>query len=223
MRVPFGVECESAGGRGLAAGCYHRGRRWPEARASAAMATESDRGRAHERRHMVDTQIRARGVRHAGVLRAMAAVPRHEFVPAVSASAAYEDRPLPIGYGQTISQALHGRGDDRGAGAGGRRPGARGRDRMRLPGGGAGASRGGGRHDRMGARAGGAGRRDAGRTRDCQRAGDGRRRQPRRAGRAFRQDHRHRRGARPRRARSSTSWPSAAGWCCRAARRGTRC
>ena len=68
------------------------------------MATESDRGRAHERRHMVDTQIRARGVRHAGVLRAMAAVPRHEFVPAVSASAAYEDRPLPIGYGQTISQ-----------------------------------------------------------------------------------------------------------------------
>ncbi len=68
------------------------------------MATESERARAAERSRMVETQIRARGVRHAGVLRALAAVPRHEFVPAASAPAAYEDRPLPIGYGQTISQ-----------------------------------------------------------------------------------------------------------------------
>ena len=68
------------------------------------MATEADRGRAAERSHMVETQIRARGVRHAGVVRAMAAVPRHEFVPAASAPAAYKDRPLPIGHGQTISQ-----------------------------------------------------------------------------------------------------------------------
>ena len=69
-----------------------------------ATETQSDSGRAPERSRMVETQIRARGVRHAGTLRAMAAVPRHEFVPAASAHAAYEDRPLPIGHGQTISQ-----------------------------------------------------------------------------------------------------------------------
>ena len=59
---------------------------------------------AAERVRMVDEQLRARGVRHEGVLRAMAAVPRHEFVPAQHRSAAYEDRPLPLGHGQTISQ-----------------------------------------------------------------------------------------------------------------------
>ncbi len=53
---------------------------------------------------MVETQIRARGIRHAGVVSAMAAVPRHEFVTAAWAHDAYEDRPLSIGYGQTISQ-----------------------------------------------------------------------------------------------------------------------
>jgi protein-L-isoaspartate(D-aspartate) O-methyltransferase len=39
-----------------------------------------------------------------GVLEAMAKVPRHEFVPREEASAAYKNRPLPIGHGQTISQ-----------------------------------------------------------------------------------------------------------------------
>lgn len=56
------------------------------------------------RRQMVDTQIRARGVDHPEVLRAMAAVPRHRFVPDALQSMAYRDRPLPIGQGQTISQ-----------------------------------------------------------------------------------------------------------------------
>ena len=56
------------------------------------------------RRRMVDTQIRTRGVQHPGVLRAMTDVPRHEFVPREHRADAYEDRPLPIGYGQTISQ-----------------------------------------------------------------------------------------------------------------------
>ena len=53
---------------------------------------------------MVDRQILRRGVEDEAVLRAMRAVPRHRFVPERYAPNAYEDRPLPIGYGQTISQ-----------------------------------------------------------------------------------------------------------------------
>lgn len=57
-----------------------------------------------ERREMVELQIRRRGVRDARVLEAMLAVPRHEFVPPEYVGAAYEDRPLPIGESETISQ-----------------------------------------------------------------------------------------------------------------------
>ena len=53
---------------------------------------------------MVDVQIRARGVRDERVLAAMARVPREAFVPAVSQAEAFEDRPLPLADGQTISQ-----------------------------------------------------------------------------------------------------------------------
>jgi protein-L-isoaspartate(D-aspartate) O-methyltransferase len=53
---------------------------------------------------MVEMQIRRRGVTDEEVLRAMERVPRHEFVPENQQSHAYADRPLPIGYGQTISQ-----------------------------------------------------------------------------------------------------------------------
>lgn len=56
------------------------------------------------RRRMVSTQIRKRGVEDARVLEAMAAVPRHEFVPEEQRPHAYDDRPLPIGHEQTISQ-----------------------------------------------------------------------------------------------------------------------
>lgn len=56
------------------------------------------------RERMVETQIRAREVRDAGVLQAMARVPRHLFVPDDMRPFAYDDRPLPIGRGQTISQ-----------------------------------------------------------------------------------------------------------------------
>jgi protein-L-isoaspartate(D-aspartate) O-methyltransferase len=59
---------------------------------------------AAERRTMIDTQIRKRGVSSARVLEAMAAVPRHEFVPIPFRGDAYADKPLPIGEGQTISQ-----------------------------------------------------------------------------------------------------------------------
>lgn len=73
-------------------------------------------------RVMIETQIERRGVRDALVLGAMRAVPRHAFVPAELRAQAYEDAPLPIGGGQTISQpymvaamtaALKLRGDER--------------------------------------------------------------------------------------------------------------
>jgi protein-L-isoaspartate(D-aspartate) O-methyltransferase len=53
---------------------------------------------------MVSTQIAARGVTDRRVLDAMRAVPRHVFVPRGARAHAYEDRPLFIGHGQTISQ-----------------------------------------------------------------------------------------------------------------------
>jgi protein-L-isoaspartate(D-aspartate) O-methyltransferase len=56
------------------------------------------------RHEMVQTQIAARGIEDEKVLAAMKEVPRHEFVPPAYRSQAYEDHPLPIGKGQTISQ-----------------------------------------------------------------------------------------------------------------------
>jgi protein-L-isoaspartate(D-aspartate) O-methyltransferase len=53
---------------------------------------------------MVREQILVRGVRDSLTLRAMSFVPRHAFVPSSVADLAYEDCPLPIGFGQTISQ-----------------------------------------------------------------------------------------------------------------------
>ena len=53
---------------------------------------------------MVDSQLRARGLRDERVLSAMNRVPRHEFVAEQYRSQAYEDHPLPIGRDQTISQ-----------------------------------------------------------------------------------------------------------------------
>ncbi|SBV94091.1 L-isoaspartate protein carboxylmethyltransferase type II [uncultured delta proteobacterium] len=56
------------------------------------------------RDRMVREQIAGRGIRDAAVLRAMGSVPRHLFVDEALVSQAYGDHPLPIGYGQTISQ-----------------------------------------------------------------------------------------------------------------------
>ena len=53
---------------------------------------------------MIDEQLIARGIRDERVLTAIREVPRHEFVPAALRDRAYDDRPLPIGHGQTISQ-----------------------------------------------------------------------------------------------------------------------
>ena len=57
-----------------------------------------------ERNDMVNRQIKSRGINDKNTLNAMKAVKRHLFVPAGYSNNAYEDRPLPIGYGQTISQ-----------------------------------------------------------------------------------------------------------------------
>ncbi len=59
---------------------------------------------AKAREAMVAAQIEARGVKDEATLAAMRRVARHLFVPSESRDAAYEDHPLPIGSGQTISQ-----------------------------------------------------------------------------------------------------------------------
>ena len=59
---------------------------------------------AESRRAMVIEQLARRGIRDTRVLGAMGTVPRHRFVDAALADNAYEDRPLPIGHGQTISK-----------------------------------------------------------------------------------------------------------------------
>lgn len=65
---------------------------------------DQDEQFARMREDMVRTQIAARGVRDERVLAAMREVPRHLFVPPEMRPSAYDDRPLPIGEGQTISQ-----------------------------------------------------------------------------------------------------------------------
>ncbi|MCJ7554965.1 MAG: protein-L-isoaspartate(D-aspartate) O-methyltransferase [Ignavibacteriaceae bacterium] len=57
-----------------------------------------------ERERMVRTQIEYRGIKNQHTLDAMKKVPRHKFVPDNVVDHSYTDRPLPIGYGQTISQ-----------------------------------------------------------------------------------------------------------------------
>ena len=71
---------------------------------NAAGTDDMDYNRARTR--MVAEQLSAstRGISNPAVLQAMATVPRHEFVPANLRRYAYDDRPLPIGYAQTISQ-----------------------------------------------------------------------------------------------------------------------
>jgi len=53
---------------------------------------------------MVREQIQERGISHPDVLRVMRQTPRHLFIPERWRAQAYEDHPVPIGYGQTISQ-----------------------------------------------------------------------------------------------------------------------
>jgi len=75
-----------------------------EAQVSPPPSTPTPDPYLEKRRQMVERQIKARGVSDERVLAAMEKVPRHEFVPPDYLSQAYADHPLPIGYGQTISQ-----------------------------------------------------------------------------------------------------------------------
>jgi protein-L-isoaspartate(D-aspartate) O-methyltransferase len=59
---------------------------------------------AAQRQRMVDQQLKGRGIQDKRVLAAMVKVAREEFIPVDARGDAYEDRPLPIGYDQTISQ-----------------------------------------------------------------------------------------------------------------------
>ena len=72
--------------------------------ALACAAEKPDEAVARQRERMVAQQIEARGVKDARTLAAMRKVPRHLFVPPTSVAEAYDDHPLPIGQGQTISQ-----------------------------------------------------------------------------------------------------------------------
>ncbi len=80
------------------------------AAACGAAETVPDRGGPTEdlfrqaRENMVESGIVAWGIRDPAIVEAMGQVPRHEFVPVEYIDQAYENHPLPIGYGQTISQ-----------------------------------------------------------------------------------------------------------------------
>jgi protein-L-isoaspartate(D-aspartate) O-methyltransferase len=63
-----------------------------------------ENGYENDRMAMVEDQLRRRGISDPRVLEAMAKIPRHLFIAPEFRSSAYEDRPLPIGEGQTISQ-----------------------------------------------------------------------------------------------------------------------
>jgi protein-L-isoaspartate(D-aspartate) O-methyltransferase len=67
-------------------------------------ADNEDKAYADKRKTMVQKQIKQRGIKDSEVLKAMRSVPRHLFVQKAWTNHAYEDRPLPIGHGQTISQ-----------------------------------------------------------------------------------------------------------------------
>jgi len=91
----------------------HRHRAMDDTRETRAKPKSGAIGQASSEGHdefeatrhaMVETQLRRRGIVDKEVLEAMDAVPRHEFVPADFRNRAYEDSPLPIGEGQTISQ-----------------------------------------------------------------------------------------------------------------------
>ncbi len=82
-------------GGSMGGGCNPRGGR---------TNPQSDPDWKARREQMVRSQIESRGVRDPEVLQAMRAVPRHLFVPDEMRDASYQDSPLPIGEGQTISQ-----------------------------------------------------------------------------------------------------------------------
>src|SRR5580658_1924998 len=79
-----------------------RARLWKRTSESPSNSSASPYNEA--RNAMVDTQLRRRGISDPATLAAMSAIPRHEFVPSDFRNRAYDDAPVPIGEGQTISQ-----------------------------------------------------------------------------------------------------------------------
>jgi protein-L-isoaspartate(D-aspartate) O-methyltransferase len=69
-----------------------------------SLAAQTERNWTGLREYMVAEHIEGRGLRDRATLRAMRTVPRHLFVPEALRNQAYDDTPLPIGFGQTISQ-----------------------------------------------------------------------------------------------------------------------
>jgi protein-L-isoaspartate(D-aspartate) O-methyltransferase len=72
--------------------------------AATLLARQSEGTYEARREHMVREQIEARGIKDKAIVAAFRKVPRHRFVPARLRAQAYDDGPLPIGEGQTISQ-----------------------------------------------------------------------------------------------------------------------
>jgi protein-L-isoaspartate(D-aspartate) O-methyltransferase len=79
---------------------------WPAGVNSWSALSREDRQEtlAKLRRQMVERDLRGRGIKDPRLLKVLGSLPRHRFVPEELWPAAYEDRPLPIGSGQTISQ-----------------------------------------------------------------------------------------------------------------------
>lgn len=71
---------------------------------TAAGVGEGERDMSEQRKQMVETQIRQRGITDPRVIDALMSVERHRFVPDNALDYAYHDSPLAIGHGQTISQ-----------------------------------------------------------------------------------------------------------------------
>jgi protein-L-isoaspartate(D-aspartate) O-methyltransferase len=84
--------------------CIQQGHHDPPPAVEVQKPSFDERTLAARRQQMVQQQIEARDVHDAAVRAAMGKVPRHLFVPPSLAKQAYDDTPLPIGHGQTISQ-----------------------------------------------------------------------------------------------------------------------
>ncbi|MEX2264956.1 MAG: protein-L-isoaspartate(D-aspartate) O-methyltransferase [Bryobacteraceae bacterium] len=72
--------------------------------AAALVLGAQDQPYYAQRTRMVSEQIAVRGIKNPAVLKVMRETPREQFIPPAVRELAYEDRPVPIGYGQTISQ-----------------------------------------------------------------------------------------------------------------------
>lgn len=86
----------------ISTGCNRQSGGSCSGRSSRSRSPESDY--ASQRKQMVENQLKGRGIDSDRVLEAMRRVPRHRFVPEPLRDQAYEDHPVPIGEGQTISQ-----------------------------------------------------------------------------------------------------------------------